>query len=149
MHAVSQQKERQPMQYRGTQRGKGQKCKPGKEKGEKLYTSKHFAGRKRGRMRTRLPRMQHRQCLWQTAHRCSWPPIGRTSFFVKTPPPAFCSTTITSRDGEKRREGARERAGKCGFRLPEHAIATCSFIYPAKHRDSIQSWSSFIFSEST
>lgn len=27
---VSQQKERQPMQYRGTKRGKEQKCKPGK-----------------------------------------------------------------------------------------------------------------------
>ncbi len=84
------------------------------EKGEKLYSSKHFAGKEKEREgknenEVASARMQHCQCFWETAHRCSWPPIGRTSFFVKTPPPAFCSTTITSGDGEKRREGASER----------------------------------------
>ncbi len=86
------------------------------EKREKLYSSKHFAGKEKERERegkneneVASARMQHCQCFWETAHRCSWPPIGRTSFFVKTPPPAVCSTTITSGDGEKRREGASER----------------------------------------
>jgi len=123
-----------------------------KIKGKKQHASKHAAG-------SESEEEWERGCLacstvngfWETAHRCSWAPIGRTSFSVKTPPPAFCSTTITSGDGEKRTEGrggrepARERvreredrSGKCGFRLPEHAIATRSFIYPAKRCDSIQ-----------
>ncbi len=91
-----------------------QKSMPGKAR--KLYSSKHFAGKEKERERegkneneVASARMQHCQCFWETAHRCSWPPIGRTSFFVKTPPPAVCSTTITSGDGEKRREGASER----------------------------------------
>lgn len=117
------------------------KCKPGKEKGGKK------TARKQARCWERESEEEwERGCLvcstvngfWETAHRCSWPPIGRTSFSVKTPPPAFCSTTITNGDGEKRtereEEGGSQRENEWGReRTDQASVASDCLSMQSQH----------------
>lgn len=157
MH-VLQQKDRQHMQYRRTKGGKEQKkdtdrakVQARERKGEKTARRQACCWeREWGRMRTRLPRVQHRQRLLRNCTQVFLAADWSHLLLRKNPSP-LPSVVLRSQAGMERK-GQREKEGgsqwergqsKCSFSQPEHAIATRSFIYPVKRCDCIQSPSCF------